>query len=182
MNAIVAASLFENPWVIAVILIVAGLANWLTQRRQQKQQEEQERQAEDAVRGAPAKPQRDFDVEETLRRLLGEELQPPRPVPGPVRPPIKPSSTEDDGFIQLPPVLAPPPIIPVPPAAKAIEAARQVEAAAMPAGSVVVAGERRPARRSRARMRYGWNWRDPNRARQAFVASLVFGPPRGLEP
>jgi hypothetical protein len=192
MNLFFAAGIFENPWVIAVILIGSALANWLAQRSQHKK-EELEKQGRSDTPDAPGKPSGDFDMEETLRRLLGEKPGPPAAppsIPRAMPPPIKSPGTEDDEtYVQLPPVLAHPPIVPVSPAAKAIAparlmeaAARQYEAQGAPAGRTAVVVGRGPARHSRAQTRPGWNWSSPGSARQAFVASLVFSPPKGLEP
>jgi hypothetical protein len=198
MNSIVAASLFDSPWVIAAFVIAGAAINWLSQRRQQKQerQKQEQEQRGGTPSAAPPKPAGEFDMEETLRRLLGEESLPPaapsvpRPVPPPIPRPVAPpprrfEEGDDETYVQLPPVMAPKPawVVPTP---RAVAAARQVDAAAReasaappaPVAPVINLGL---VLRSRARKRTSWNWGSQAGARQAFVASLVFGPPKGLE-
>jgi hypothetical protein len=94
-----------------------------------------------------------------------------------------------EATVPTPPPLRPPPVVlaraGVPPTA----AGEQSELAARRFEQLNEAG-RHPAmvvghgrgRRSRAGSQAAGPWRSPRRARQAFVASLVFGPPKGLEP
>ncbi len=77
MNALFAAGLFDSPWLVAVIIIVGALSNWLTKRRQEKQAEH--RPEGDEPSPASSKPPGELNLEEALRRLMGEE--PPAPVP-----------------------------------------------------------------------------------------------------
>jgi len=60
-------------------------------------------------------------------------------------------------------------------AAASRQFARSIEAGKHPA---IVMHGRKSHPRTGGRAGY---WRDPRNARQAFVASLVFGPPKGLE-
>lgn len=187
MNTLIAAGLFENPWIIALIMIVAALANWVAQRRQQKQQE---KPPEGDTPSTPGKPSGEFDLEATLRRLLSEEAAPPTAPPPMHRPAprsVESWSTETDGTnVQTPPRFEPPPIVFAPPPAGATEGveaiARQYDLQSMAAGRIVPVVDRRHTRRSHAQTHYGWNWRNRQSVRQAFVASLVFSPPKGLEP
>jgi hypothetical protein len=188
MNTLIAAGLFENPWIIALIMIVAAIANWVAQRRQQKQQEKP-LEEEDTL-SPSGKPSEEFDVEATLRRLLGEEPVPPAAPPPIHRPPPRPVeswSTEGDWTnVPTPPRFEPPPIVFAPPPAgnpETVEAiARQYDLQSMAAGRIVPVVDRRHTRRSHAQTHHGWNWRNRQSVRQAFVASLVFSPPKGLEP
>ena len=136
MNVVFAASLFDSPWVVATVIIVGTLINWLAKRREEK------KAAQPAGDGSPPAedPPGEFNLEETLRRFLGEE-----PLP---RPP------------------------PLPPANANLELSEQARHPAR-----VVTHPREPrARRSAS------PWRNPKHARQAFVASVIFDPPKCMEP
>jgi hypothetical protein len=186
MNVLFAAGLFENPWVIAVILIAGALANWLSKRRQENQAEQQAQG--DQPPQEPAKTQAEFNLEETLRRLMGE---PPSPAPPPIRratrgelPPVA-DWQEEEPYPGSRPIVAPPPIAPQ--ATIALDAAREQQVAAArrfeqlqdlghrPATAVHRHGRRASTGRSVTL------WRDPRTARHAFVASTVFAPPKSLE-
>jgi len=210
MNIFFASGLFDSPWVIAVIIVGGAVINWLTQRRQRKEEQKQQEppQAGGPSPGAPPKAEREFDMEETLRRLLGEEIVPPRPAePPPVAPvaPPRPAPASPRPTIAPPPIRprileAPPASALVPPMPTArppasilpktasVEAAWQLETMALeresqpePVLQTTVIAAPMPLRRSRG-MRPGWNWRRRRSARQAFVASVVFSPPKGFEP
>jgi hypothetical protein len=194
MDPLIAAGLFDNPWIVLAFLAAGAIINWLSQRRLRKQQKraEQEQATGEAV-APPGKPAEEFDVEDALRRLLGEEpkrpLAPP-PIPRAVPPPVTTWNAETStATVQVPPQLRPPPIVTVLPGRRRSMAAQQLELTARQVEPRLVsqtsAGTTTGAlavRRSRARQRSGWDWHNPRSARQAFVASLVFSPPKGLEP
>ena len=186
MNSLLASGLFDNPLLVVIFLLVGAISNWLMKRRQQGGA------AEDspAAPHTPTKPREEFNLEEALRRMLGEEA---------------------------PPVAPPPPIIPrvisSPPSSvearlgkgearrrgsrvAAIAAtvtgsvAQAVEAYEAAAHRITAEGElNQQAARSLARLRgqsrrtalLAAQWRGPQKTRQAFVASLVFGPPKGMD-
>lgn len=195
MNAMFAASLFDNPLILAVLLVAGALVNWLSKRRAEKQAGPPEG---DEASPATGRPPGKFDLEETLRELMGEEAPAPRPVPVP--PPLP-------GAVQgkLPPVLdweeaepfpAPgqgvPAVVglPHPGAVSAVRistAASNLQSQADRRFEQLNDQGRHPATvvthglRSRAGRHTPSRWRNPRNARQAFVASVIFSPPKSLE-
>ena len=202
MNALFAAGLFDSPWVIAALVIGSAIANWLAKRRQEKQARNQPE--DESPPPASSTPPGEFNLEETLRRLMGEE--PPTPSPAP--PPLIPRAARRD----LPPVQTPTEIKPLPPewmrqaarpaapilrsplatapvSVTAREARLEVEQAEQrferlteqvrhPA-KVVTHTRQQPVRSG---FRGSSRWRDVRSVRRAFVASLVFAPPKSFEP
>jgi hypothetical protein len=202
--------LFDQPWLVAVFIIVGLISNWLMKRRQEQ---EAARRPEGERPSAPEKPEEEFDLETAMRRLLGEpppaqSAPPPPPViPGGQRPPplvdARQSDAEalrsepawqqesEEGWAEdgEQPRPAPPPLRPPPISAAArgtVPTEAQAQAARRFAQSSAATGERSPTvppgrdAPSTAEPRTGF-WRNPRNARQAFVASLVFGSPKGLE-
>jgi hypothetical protein len=192
MHTVIAASMFDNPWVLAAVLLVSGVASWLSKRRQEKQAQ---REAAGEEPPAPSAAGGGVSLEETIRRLLGEEPQGPAappPIPRPavsgpapvtprtpaeVRRRPEPSWTSEEGQEMRPaaPVAGAPshadtigPVVRMAPAAvlSAYGSARAATLARL--GPVPVATG--PAA----------VWRHRSHARQAFVASVVFAPPKGL--
>jgi hypothetical protein len=202
MNALFAAGLFDSPWVIAALVIGSAIANWLAKRRQEKQARNSPE--DESPPPASSAPPGEFNLEETLRRLMGEEPPPPAPAP----PPLIPRTTRRD----LPPVQTPTEIKPLPPewtrqAARPTEPVLRppmaVAKSSVPTRvtsleieqaekrfdqlteqvrrpATVVTHTRQRAGRSGARGRS--RWRDVRSVRRAFVASLVFAPPKSFEP
>jgi len=202
MYPILAAGLFDNPWIVAVIIVGGALINWLSQRRQAKQQGEPP--PEGAAPTSPKKASEEFNMEEALRRLLGEQVVPPSPAPPPIprasqeqrpaspavrrvvptAPPVR-TRLEDsrEGYMS---VLSPPPIAVARPVALSAQGGTDSDRAAMRFEQLNEQG-RHPAvahglRRHSRSGAWGSLWRDRRSVRRAFVASLVFGPPKGLEP
>lgn len=201
MSALFAAGPFDQPWLVAVFIIVGLLSNWLMKRRQEK---EAGQQPEAKPPTGPDQPQGEFDLETAMRRLLGEMAPPQQPVPPPIpagAAPVKPTPEADwqaEEFVaatprwkaeatedQAAPLKTKRPS-PTPVRSPAVtvgedvtQAARRLAELDAIAGRPVAAGPggSRSLRRN-ARAAY---WRDSRNARQAFVASLVFGPPKGLE-
>ena len=203
--------LFDQPWLVAVFIIVGLISNWLMKRRQEQ---EAARRPEGERPSAPEKPEEEFDLEAAMRRLLGEppssQPAPPPPViPGAQRPPPRADSRQPDaeelrsgqawqeeaqeGWAEegeqprpTPPPLRPP-LVSQSPVGVTVPTEAQAQAARRFAQSHA-AGDQRPAtvvHGSGSRLHAGARaayWRNPRNARQAFVASLVFGPPKGLEP
>ena len=214
MNALFAAGLFDSPWIVAALLIGSALVNWLAKRRQEKQA--RNRPEGEATPPAASSPPGEFNLEETLRRLLGAEPPAPSPAPPPLLPRATPSDLPPaDTRMEKPPLppewprknhaeeakstfrkpATPPapvlrPSVTSPPgSAMARAASRQAEQAAqrfeqlseqarLPA--TVVNHTRQ--RTSRSDPRVTSRWRNPRSVRQAFVASLVFAPPKSFEP
>lgn len=212
MNPLFAVGLFDNPWIVAVIVIGGALANWIAKRRQEK---EAGQQPESEAPPLPDKPQGELNLEEALRRLLGQESPPQQPVPPPIiprtpppRPPAQPDWQEEE-YVRseqewmeelqgsrtgegettrpTPPPLRSTPTAPARPlAASILPSDEQAQAAGRFAqlneagrhpATVVHAGGGHSVAGTRTA-----HWRNPRNVRQAFVASLVFGPPKGLEP
>ena len=183
MNLIFAAGLFDSPWVVAAIIIIGAFVNWLSQLRQQKQQRDAEKRAQEGQTESPPTPQGEFDLEETLKRWLGEEVPKPTPALPPVIPraPNVPRPARQGGGV---PSVMPPPLIATMPR-EALEVSEvQKQAAARLAQATGQVREHHPAvaqvRRGRG-AQWSGVWRDRSSVRRAFVSSLVFGPPKGLE-
>ncbi len=194
--------LFDQPWLVAIFIIVGLISNWLMKRRQEQ---EAARPPKGEASSAPEKPEEEFDLETAMRRLLGEPPPTPPPAP-PVIPgePHPPSLAEarqpdaetvrsgpawqeeagegwgEDSEPLRPPVVSAPPVV----TAVASEAAARVvrRFTQTPASEGQRPSPEVPAREPRLpTSTRGVRWRNPQNARQAFVASLVFGPPKGLE-
>lgn len=181
LTPIIAAGLFDSPWVIIAIVVASGIANWLSKRRAEKNGElpPSDQQPSASASAEPA------DWEERLRRMLGEDAPPaaPPPVirpPGSVPPLLRPAQ-------QPAPLRRPPPVEVVPVSGpqtvrkvsaeieETVRRYEQREAVVLPAVRPVVARAPRRATGLKASLR------QPQAARRAFAASLVFGPPKGLE-
>ena len=175
MNLMFAAGLFDSPWVVAAIVIIGAFINWLSQLRQQKRQQEEERRARAGESEPPQKPS--FDVEEALRRLLGEEAPKPTHAPPPL-PHAAPPVWQDRPMV-VPPVIV---ALPVEREFESAKVQQQTIAQMVQVAEQVrqhqVSGEQ--AHRVHAR-KWSGLWRDRASMRRAFVGSLVFGPPKGLE-
>jgi len=178
------AGLFDGPWMFLILVLVSGIANWLAKRRAGQEGESPDEPPTTSTSGMPP-----VGWEERLKRLLGEEATPPPLPPRTGAPPLVPRPS--------PPVIA---AQPPPPTRPAIGS--RTKRSSQPVRDVgpwdsVKAGvnetiERyeklRPADRlatpggQRSR-RAGWgaSLRQPRAAREAFLSSLVFGPPKALE-
>lgn len=186
MNQILAAGLFDQPWIVAVVIILGAVINWLSQRRQEKQQQREERQSQETAPVPPPKPQGEFEMEEALRRLLGED--PPRPNPAP--PPIPRTVVAPPAPPARPGRVTTPIILPPPVAVALVDdelrkvsdvegqaALRFAQTDEQVQHHLVRSG---PGARVRG-SKWSGLWRDRASVRRAFVGSLVFGPPKGLE-
>jgi len=186
MSPMIAAGLFDSPWVVAAIIIIGAFVNWLSQLRQQKRQREEEQQARETEPEPSRKPPGEFDVEEALRRLLGDEepRTPSAPPPIPRVTPATPPPPVWQGRA-TPPLLVTPKVAVALPMERALEPSEvQQQAAARLAQATAQVREHQISaeriRRGRGGARSGL-WQDRSSVRRAFVGSLVFGPPRGLE-
>ena len=187
MNLVFAAGLFDQPWLVAVVVIVGALINWLSQRRQEKQQRKEQQHSPGAASESPPKAEGAFDVEEALRRLLGEEPLKPTPAPPPIPQTVvnrQPPPPVRRGNVSAP-VLVPPLIAVAVPTVASVRISDTTEQAALRLARAdeqvqhsLVGGLHRGTARSGNR---NSRWRDRSSMRRAFVGSLVFGPPKGLE-
>lgn len=187
MMPLLAASLFDNPLVVVAIVIGGMIVNWLAQRRKAQQDAAEQSPADDEPKAAN-KPAEEADLNEMLRRLLGGEPTPtssmppvlPRAVAATQPPPRLESPWVDDSE-ETPPVM--------------VAARKGVGSFAVPQTPEQAAERfeqlneqgRHPAKAlDLRRVRPGTGtrsarWRDRQKVREAFVASLVFAPPKGLE-
>lgn len=189
---IIAAGLFDSPWVIIAIVVASGIANWLSKRRAEKNGE---LPPSDQQPSAPPSPPADW--EERLRRMLGEDIPTATPPPTAAPPPIIRPATPTRSAPPLlrparqaaPPVAPrrPPPVEVVPlivpqtvkeASAEIEETGRRYELQEAAARAALRQAATRAPRRTTGLTA---SLRQPQAARQGFVASLVFGPPKGLE-
>ena len=214
MNTLIAASLFDSPWVLVVIVLGGALSQWLMKRRQRNQADKRQDGDEPVPTAGEHEPsQRQLDLQEALRQLLGGEPPPRAPQPPPIPPVMRDAQPAEDWSdeeqFQPEPAwrdeaqetyeAARPPAIQTAPPARAhpalsranatrIEASERHEKAARRFEQLNEQG-RHPATvvntgrglRSHAGARAVALVRDPRTVRQAFVASLVFGPPKAFE-
>jgi len=210
MNTLVAASLFDNPWVFPLIILLTALTNWLMKRRQGNRGDSRPDGEERLP--TPDKPQerspQQLDLQEALRQLLGGEPPPRAPQPPPIPPVMRdaqPVEVWSDGepfqpehawmdepqetpkavrlpVIQTAPTSRPRPAVgPVRQARPALQTARRSEPLTAPPKHPAPGAGIMRGRRSREGARAIELLRDHRTVRQAFVASLVFGPPKAFE-
>ncbi len=183
MNLIIAAGLFDSPWAVAAFVIAGAIINWLSKRRAENAAQNQAPESE-----APdAAPPRAPNWEERLRRMVEAQTQPPPPAAPPA---------------QLPPVIrrAPLPRATLPPVLTPVErpnlpavemlADAEVEFSAPPVRRYELSDAAHAAQaklvshrllHAKTKRPILGSLRNPHTARQAFAASLVLGPPKGLE-
>lgn len=209
MNTLAAANPFENPLVLAAIAVVWVIANLLMKRRQRSEADNQP--APDDMQTPPdakEKPERLPDLREVLGQLLGGEPSPQAPPP-PTRAlrdgERSPRSSDEEqeerwtdetseAYEESPLPARETAEPPKPEQVLAQASAARIESPKTPeeeARRVVRLVEqvgRRPAaascargRLSRTGARANSPWRDPRAARRAFVASLLFAPPKAFE-
>ena len=216
MNSIVAASLFENPLVLAAIVLFGALSNWLMKRRGQKDADASStRSVPPTMPGEPGRSTGQLTLQDALRQLLRGEP----PTPAPSLPPIPHAShegqisragrNEEQFYTEREKLLldelpesdegirpngsqvgerSRPAAAPVSARATRVEIHEQRENPDCTAINFngqakhpVRAMRTSHARRSIGRPGSLPPWREPQAARRAFVASLVFAPPKGLE-
>ncbi len=166
MNLLLANSLFDNPWVVGAVIIIGTIINWLAKRREEQKARQPAGEKEPETETAPA----EFDLAETLRRFLGEGELPqtsPPSLPDLGPPPLPATaSTNLDAILQQ----------------QQDDAARRFEELSDHTRHPVKVVTHEWETRSHAARRNASRWRDPRKARQAFVASLIFAPPKCMEP
>jgi hypothetical protein len=187
ISPIIAAGLFDSPWVIIAIVVASGIANWLSKRRAEKNGELPPSDQQPSAPPSAAPP----DWEERLRRMLGEEAPtaapppiirpatPPRSAPPllrPARQSAPPGPTRRPPPVEIVPVLVPHSVKEA--SAEIEETGRRYELQEA-AARAALRQAATPAPRRTTGLKAAL--RQPQAARKAFVASLVFGPPKGLE-
>ncbi len=194
------ANFLEGPWLVLVLIITSSIINWLSKKRAEQEQARGE---------SEGTPREASEWEERLRRLLGEEEQPAPPVVKPplVQRPAAGTGAPVAPPGAAPPVIRPAqapvrPLRPATPPMRPVQHAPTIEIApeiVSVADKVAVRAEeslhrfeqREPVLpatatnispvRGRRSPALGVALRQPQNARQAFVASVVFGPPKALE-
>jgi hypothetical protein len=170
-----AAGLFDSPWVILLVILGTPLINWLTKKREEAKLQQA---PTDKKAGSP---EDRAAMAELLRQLMGE---PPSHAPSP--PPLPAWDEDEDGAFPSVSKAASKAQPPPPGSLQAITRQRELanlrfkqlqEQGRNPAVAVGHGQGRLPNRGKRGTS----PWRDRKKARQAFVASLVFAPPKGLE-
>lgn len=212
MNSLVAAGLFENPLVLATIILVGALANWLMKRRQAGTPASPNENESPLARGQQEPSARQPDLQDILRQLLGGEPPPavaPPPIPRVSRDEqVSPAEGDEGQFHPDPtwPDQSPESYEALrQPLNQSAQRSRRHNAAASahathlepddryentvrrvvtfdgkakhPGRAMQTARRRHPITGGRA-VRL---WRDRQIVRRAFVASLVFAPPKGLD-
>lgn len=207
MNSI-AANLFDSPWVILILVLVGALFNWLMKRRRPAGADASPDRLESLPSpGEQGHSSRQLDWQDALRQLLGGEPPPlsrasrnePPSVGGRDEEPLYPDRRWRDeppetleGLRQS--------------ENHTVERSRQYIASASVGAAPAETNERQekairhiapfhPPPRSPARTVSTTSgrhssvsgqavhpWREPRIVRRAFIASLVFAPPKGLKP
>ena len=210
MNSIVAASLFENPLVLVAIVLLGALFNWLMKRRQAGALASSDESKSPPTRGQRERPDRQPDLQDILRQLLRGEPPPavtPPLIPHAARDEqtfegdeeelhreqVWPGELEEAaaGLPQSLPQTAEHSrrhTVEVSATATRIAGGNRLENAIRravtfggkaehPVGAIHATRRRHSSADKRA-VRL---WHDRQTVRRAFVASLVFAPPKGLE-
>ncbi len=184
---IIAAGLFDSPWVIIALVVASGIANWLSKRRAEKNGELPPTDDQPSAPPPAAPP----DWEERLRRMLGEDVPtatpppiirpaaPTRSAPPLLRPARQPMSSAPPR--RPPPVEVVPVIVPQTVKEASAEIEETVRRYELQEAAARAALPQSIARVPRRTTGLKTSLRQPHAARQGFVASLVFGPPKGLE-
>src|SRR5919109_366287 len=97
MNSFAAANLFDNPLVLLAILPLGALSSWLMKRRQRS--EAANRPDGDELSPSPRtreRSEREPDMQEILRRLLGGEPPTRAPLPPPIPPVMRDGQLSED--------------------------------------------------------------------------------------
>jgi hypothetical protein len=182
---VIFAGWFDSQVMFILIVLAGAFINWLSKRREAQSENNPppERGKADAA-----------DWEEKLRRLLGEEIVPPpvRP-PSPQRPPPPIVRVPGTGPAVPPRIkeAAFPASLRRPPGpASLIEGADGESLTGTVTGVIRDFKPQEAARRELLRTRhsrrppvtvFGGTLREPRTAREAFVASVIFSAPKGLE-
>jgi len=183
------AGIFDGPWMFFVLVLMGALINWLTRKRTEQSKGNAASEPEKSAESGS-------DWEARLRRLLGEEILPQPVKPPPTRPPQPGSGPHPGAGGRVPPLIRsveppgrtaqrPPPIQVAP-----VVTGMPLKVAGGGVAQTVKEFQRMdpavvtpmpPLRRSRASRPLVGDLRNPASARQAFLGSVIFGPPKGLE-
>lgn len=173
------ADIFDSPWVILMVILGGPLINWLTKRREEaKMQQEPEKKKEGT-------PEERAAMAELLRQLMGEP-----PAKAPVPPPLPARhDDEDEDVLIVPSNRRPgPPKLPSIGGSTVQSINRERELAKQRVKQLkeeqphLAGGDKYSKGRGATKGKHKASpWRDRKKARQAFVASLIFAPPKGLE-
>jgi hypothetical protein len=171
MKFMAAANLFDNPLVLVAIVLFGALFSWLAKRRQAAA-EASSNESESPPSGERGHASQQPGWQDLVRQLLGDETLPPATSPPPIsraphdrltsptrRSEDIPGGTNQDQDDAVRPVVAV--------EEQAEHLVRAVRAAPRPHASV---GQGAVGR-----------WHNRRIVRRAFVASLIFAPPKGLE-
>jgi hypothetical protein len=190
-------NLFENPWGYAIVLIIGALVNWLAKRSQNRQAAQSPQGDVPPAKANPSSAE--YNLEDALRRFMGEDPLAPRPLP-PVIPESGPAGTTqvaDAGEVQFrstpgqsPADTRVPPRETVPGFVTLTRGDAEAETAMLRSEdsreqgllSRAAPDQHFRLRASKPTRRTSTSWRRPGTARQAWVASIVFGPPPSLRP
>lgn len=198
MNVFATGNLFGQPLVLLAIFLLGALSSWLKKRCHRT--EAANRPDDDELSPSPkphARPEHEPDMQDILRRLLGGEPPPRKPLAPSIPPAMRGTQAAENWSDEEP--------IESLEAEKATrlraqqiaDAFRQRTASAEarkrrekparraslhePATQPVTAMSTERSRRSRAGRRAAL-WRSSQTVREAFVASLVFAPPKTIKP
>jgi len=191
MTPLLAAGLFDNPWVVLAFVVGGALLNWYSSRKAKALGQDPDADESPEPRRTPP-PTEDPEWETTVRRLMGEDVPAPRPVAPP--PPLPPAPPRIPHRTPPSPVLQPMPqpvfrregsgsdswtVPPPKPGSKVIRKSQVFR-------NAVNLASHGPARSSSGTAIDGSgplmrSLRNPDMARKAYRMSLVFGPPKGLE-
>lgn len=171
-------ALFDDASSIILTILFFAFLKWM-QGGEKKEQAESSEPAPARNREPAVEP----DWQEVMRQILGGEPPPPKPAPAQPRPTTPPpiQSPRESAPLRTPVRPAQPPTLPA--STTGFSKGRgQVAAKPIHAGTTApVKLKIRTARRKRKSASAGIQWRKPGSARKAFIASVVFDPPKGFE-
>lgn len=174
------ADIFDSPWVILMVILGGPLINWLTKRREEAK--EQQQQSGGKKSGTA---EERAAMAELLRQLTGQP-----PAKAPVPPPLPARhDDEDEGELIVPSNRrSGPPKLPSTGGSAVQAINRERELAKQRVKQLkeehrhLAGGDKYSKGRGVSKGKHKASpWRDHKKARQAFVASLIFAPPKGLE-
>jgi len=173
------ADISDSPWVILMVLLGGPLINWLTKRREEAKEQQQQSESKKSGRAEER-----AAMAELLRQLMGEP-----PAKAPVPPPLPAWEDEDEDELMVPSNRrTSPPALPSTRGSTVQAINRERELAKQRVKQLreeqphLAGGDGYSKGRGATKGKHKVSpWRDRKKARQAFVASLIFAPPKGLE-
>jgi len=179
----------EQLIIFLLLAIGSALSGYLQKKRRREAEQAERPTTPPGERPVPSWPATTRDWQEELRRILQGELKPapPHPVaPPPIPPPVRktpkspvPVPERSEGTVQLPSPLTQSASAYSRAAQLATRVEKRLQAIDAQTTSHVRAPGTRPKVSSAAAVVKRWT-RDPESVREAFIASLIFGPPVGL--